>query len=418
MHDDELSIAIKDAGETFEPPWPDVRAVTKRGRRRWWLARAVAVTTSLAVIGAGATVVAAVDLGEQAPVPAVAAPLQEWERIPDAPIGGRTSALTAWTGEELIVTGGLGAGNGALTDGAAYDPRAGEWEKIPPAPSAFAGRTAVWTGTELILWGGEFGDGSHLAPDTGLAFDPATREWRALPDAPYWSLAGHSAVWTGTEMIVWGGVVTNPTRAAAYDPAADEWRRIPNGPLGSRHGHEAVWTGDRMIVWGGLSQGPSPVLEGEGAEYDPATGEWTEIPEAPLEDVIDPVSFWTGEEVVVVGGLGETMASRAGAAYDPVERRWRVIEDAPVAIARGGSPTPLTDMHTTPLWTGTLAVFVTPDGILTYDPEEDRWLKPAAPRDAWRLGAASAWADDRVILWSGRTWDDAGYSRTGWSATD
>jgi hypothetical protein len=420
MHDEQLSIAVKDAGESFEPPWLDVRAVARRGRRRWWLTRAVATTTSLAVIAAGAAVVTRVDLARPETTAAnePAAPgLRQWERIPAAPMAGRGDAASAWTGDELIVFGGSAGGTRAFEDGASYDPATRAWTKLPAGPGAWPGHTAVWTGTELILWGGEFGDGSHKSPWDGAAYDPSTREWRDLPDAPFWSLAGHTAVWTGTEMLVWGGVTSGQSWAAAYDPVTNEWRSLPNGPLESRHGHEAVWTGDRMIVWGGLSQLGIPV-EVQGAEYDPATGRWNEIPEAPVDLETAAVSFWTGKEMVVAGGLGETMASREGAAYDPARRTWREIEDVPVAIARGGAPTPLTDLHTTPVWTGSRALFVTADGVLAYEPDADRWLKPATPRDAWRLDATAAWTGEELLLWSGRTWDDQAYVGDGWSGSD
>src|SRR6476646_1800396 len=62
--------------------------------------------------------------------------------------------------------------------------------------------TAVWTGTEMIIWGGN--DGSYL--NTGGRFNPALNTWTPVPTATapvgrYY----HTAVWSGTEMIVWGG---------------------------------------------------------------------------------------------------------------------------------------------------------------------------------------------------------------------
>ena len=415
MHDELLSTAVKDAGETFEPPWLDVRTVTRRGRRRWWLTRAVAVTTSLALVGGAAAVAARIDVSEPRPAPA-AASLRGWQPIGDAPISGRAETMSAWTGRELIVVGGAAADTGvALEDAAAYDPAAGEWERIPSPPEPMGGQTAVWTGRELILWGGEGDDDGHPR-GSGFAFDAEARAWRELPEAPYWSFGGHSAVWTGSEMIVWGGVASGAVRAAAYDPATDEWERVPNGPLESRHAHEAVWAGDRMIVWGGLSLDAGVRFDGtaEGAEYDPAARRWSPLPASPL-DASAPISFWTGREMVVTGGLGTKIASRAGAAYDPMARTWREIADVPLAAERG-APVPLVDMHTAPVWTGEQAAFVTADGVLSYDPDADAWSRVPAPRAAWRMNATVAWTGDEMLLWSGRTWDDEDYFTDGWSA--
>jgi len=49
--------------------------------------------------------------------------------------------------------------------------------------------------------------------------------------------SGHLAVWTGDEMIVWGGYLTaynrerNDGAGAAYDPETDTWRKLPRGSL-------------------------------------------------------------------------------------------------------------------------------------------------------------------------------------------
>ena len=73
------------------------------------------------------------------------------------------------------------------------------------APSARAGHTAVWTGSEMIVWGG--GASGPVYFNTGGRYNPSTDSWTATsttnaPDAR----ASHTAVWTGSEMIVWGGV--------------------------------------------------------------------------------------------------------------------------------------------------------------------------------------------------------------------
>ena len=71
--------------------------------------------------------------------------------------------------------------------------------------------------------------------------------------------AGHTAVWTGTEMIVWGGVrslssITPFNTGGRYNPSTDNWTTTSttNAPAG-RYGHTAVWTGSEMIVWGGIA---------------------------------------------------------------------------------------------------------------------------------------------------------------------
>src|SRR5690606_31588462 len=58
----------------------------------------------------------------------------------------------------------------------------------PLAPGPLSGREAaasVWTGTELLIWGGGAGgdaDGRTFAD--GAAYDPATDTWRTLAPSP------------------------------------------------------------------------------------------------------------------------------------------------------------------------------------------------------------------------------------------
>ena len=61
------------------------------------------------------------------------------------------------------------------------------------------GHTAVWTGSEMIVWGGVF------VSNIGGRYNPSTDTWTATSsiNAPH-HRADHTAVWTGTEMIIWG----------------------------------------------------------------------------------------------------------------------------------------------------------------------------------------------------------------------
>ena len=60
-------------------------------------------------------------------------------------------------------------------------------------------------------------------------------------------------------MIVWGGYNYGSGPSAylntggRYDPSADTWVPTSTGPSvpSERLGHMAVWTGTQMIVWGG-----------------------------------------------------------------------------------------------------------------------------------------------------------------------
>ncbi|OGF67549.1 MAG: hypothetical protein A2Y62_15755 [Candidatus Fischerbacteria bacterium RBG_13_37_8] len=63
---------------------------------------------------------------------------------------------------------------------------------------------AVWTGTEMIVWGGESG-AVHV--DTGGRYNPVTDTWvpTSLDNAAI-ARGRYSAVWTNSEMIIWAGI--------------------------------------------------------------------------------------------------------------------------------------------------------------------------------------------------------------------
>jgi N-acetylneuraminic acid mutarotase len=143
------------------------------------------------------------------------------------------------------------------------------------APAARSQHTAVWTGSQMIVWGGH----AMGLLNTGGIYDPANNTWAptsmVAPDAR----ASHTAVWTGSRMIVWGrfssepGGVTNS--CGIYDPASDTWTSTDIFAAPDvRSQHTAVWTGSRMIVWGGVGGSTGPFLN-TGGLYDPASNTWT-----------------------------------------------------------------------------------------------------------------------------------------------
>src|SRR5262249_4156668 len=134
--------------------------------------------------------------------------------------------------------------------------------------------TAVWTGSEMIVWGGEGGVTGFVILNDGGRYDPSTDTWAAVATigAPQ-ERAQHVSVWTGTEMIVWGGFASTvlPRAGGRYDPLTDPWRpTTTTGMPEPRDKATAVWTGSEMIVWGG-----GPFYFDTGGRYDPSRDAWT-----------------------------------------------------------------------------------------------------------------------------------------------
>lgn len=249
------------------------------------------------------------------------------------------------------------------------------------------------------------GDADNRPDDDDAALPEAAGDWRAIPDPPVRRRVSEP-VWTGEELAVWGGArAPEQSRAqearrdetrgefladgAAYDPNADRWRALPRAPLEARAGHVSVWTGEELVVWGG---GKGTALLADGAAYDPGTDEWRRISDGPLSPRWGAIGVWTGSEVLVVGGHDYAGELRDGAAYDPTADRWRSLAPAPQGVGgvraplgmRGELPRMVAQTRDAGTWTGDrLAVLGAPHGpgeepvVLGYDPETDRWSRLA-----------------------------------------
>jgi len=263
----------------------------------------------------------------------------------------RGSARAVWTGTEMIVWGGFNSILGHLNDGALYNPNTDTWRPMStigaPGPLTSAKYSVIWTGSEMIVWGGTTSSPPSTLVNTGAGYNPATDTWRPLSiiDAPS-GRQDHSAVWTGTRMIVWGGLdeTANWTNTGGiYNPVTDSWQpmAVTGAPV-SRQDHSAIWTGTTMVIWGGRTGVANSRLN-SGGRYDLATDTWlpTTTSGAP-SGRISPLTVWTGAEMLVWGGLGSSGWTATGGRYDPVANQWSTISNT-------GAPTETTDQA---VWTG------------------------------------------------------------------
>ncbi len=304
----------------------------------------------------------------------------------------RSSHVALWTGanananiaNRLIVWGGTN-GPSRFGDGAIYDPNSNAWSAIAstnaptkrngpgyvnnnPGNGAFA----VWTGTEMIVWGGWGNDasGKQVTLATGARYSPATNTWTATSTngAPS-ARAGASMVWSSTTsaMLVWGG--TDGTSVLsdgfAYDPARNTWKSFASNvsaaaPPGSASANAApyprknaatVWTGTRMLIWGDdTNDNPNP---DDGAIYDPVTDTWSAMStkNAPVHHAGANV-VWTGTKMVLWGGHDGFAMFDDGGIYDVANDSWEAVPSVLFANGKGLSPR----LMTSAVWTGTKLV--------------------------------------------------------------
>jgi hypothetical protein len=279
----------------------------------------------------------------------------QWTRAAPSRLWGRFGYSAVATGDEVILWGGCcgPAGRGSRAAGAVYGIERDDWREIDPGPlvNRFQ-HTAVWTGREMIVWGGSDG---HRPRKEGAAYNPRSGRWRRIAPAPLSARHYHAAVWTGREMIVWGG--SRPlsgerqrvlSDGAAYDPWRDSWRRLAPSPFRSAPAR-VLGTGleaELDAAWTG--RGMIVWNGARGAMYRPRSDSWYPLPPPPPSIrhwKPSDSAIWTGAELIVWGGWAAVDAGdyiSNGASYDREQHRWRVLPDAPI----GGR-----DRHVA-IWTG------------------------------------------------------------------
>lgn len=262
----------------------DELSVRRRARRFGsgiWLLSAAAVVV---LVTAAVAVMDRDDATRVSTPPATAPSLPAgWTELADSPLSPRSGHVAVWTGDRMLVWGGVGPDDQALGDGAAYDPRSDRWTPMADARVKLGrSSTAVWTGERMIVWGPVATNPGEGPPESsaGATYDPAADRWATIAEAPVPTVGDHTAVWAGGRMIVWGGANGESPVAdgAAYDPVTDRWTRLSASPLEPRYGHSAVSTGQQMLVWGGFSGEESPsrqaFADGAAMTPPPTRGQW------------------------------------------------------------------------------------------------------------------------------------------------
>jgi N-acetylneuraminic acid mutarotase len=279
------------------------------------------------------------------------------------------------------------------------------WSALPTegAPEARKLHAAVWTGREMLVWGGMLPMAGTAAGD-GAAYDPNTNTWRpiATSGAPS-ARHSHKAVWTGSKMLVWGGFEKGgyAKLGGAYDPETDTWTTIPEPPIGGRTRHGMVWTGTELVVWGGLDANGALA---DGARYNLASGKWEVLPAGGPKGRASHAFVWSGSELLLWGGTDTFDWFADGHRLDLAAGAW----GAPMPTAGG----PSLRESTTGIWTGQSFLIwggwnggdYMPDGA-TYDPKADAWTAMKGDGPTGRASHVSIWTGDELFVWGGCTGD-------------
>lgn len=337
----------------------------------------------------------------------------------------------------LAVLAGCGDDSGPEAIG---DP-AGLWSPLPSPPlKPTLGPVAAWTGSELLVIGGDPAEWCPLDADcagpprysaAGAAYSFTTKSWRALADAPEGipDLAAHALVGellyvkVGAKLLsydvrrdTWSSVaapdltrgheMTSAGRRLVfthysdedagqpdlvYDTANKRWSRLPDDPLGSTHSRSIAVTPHGWVLTALVldmdpgADGMPPFLA---ARYDLKQQRWTRLPDA--DTTLAGRWVWAGTRLVLVGGgldaNGESEGT--GLALDPVAGHWSVLRDQPAGTEYGWP----VDAANGPV--------IAAAGWL-YDDRTEHWRSVPRPPGGPTQPGPAVWVGDRIVVAGG-----------------
>ena len=242
-----------------------------------------------------------------------------WRTTAAAPIN--EIAASAWAEDVLVVT------SAARSRAATYDPAADVWTELPSLPGATPislhptgeGLLALVAMDEAATEGVS-SDGTEAS----IAGDPVG-ETRALAFVPLdlddgaWGepIVGPLVAGTAPDPLSIGDSFVffsspdesepaegSPLTNVAFDPATDTWAEVENAC--GLDTTDAVWTGTHLLSMANLNG------------WKAKTDRCLTLPPTPWPERTDPLRFWSGKEVIELGGsTGGKKARRDGTAYDP-----------------------------------------------------------------------------------------------------
>ncbi len=288
-------------------------------------------------------------------------------RFTDQAPRARKFPVTVWTGEKLLIWGGVGEvfveGEGAraevLGDGAALDPATGTWTPMSGegAPSPRSAAAGIWTGERLWVWGGlatqtTAGQLCHgrrsrceLAHGGGL-YDPTTDTWEPIStdDSP-WPRVDARTEMMGGSALVFGGLGAQGGHCVdggLYHPTTDSWTPIRGGA--GIHGAPRPYLDEGLLVVHGSKH--------HVGVWDFETQQWTKLG----PDDLPPRTGWAGTPIGDPGMLRMATPNpkkpELPGSVSRIDARTATWQTAPFPDA----PPPVS-LDTLAIWTGQRLIF-------------------------------------------------------------
>jgi N-acetylneuraminic acid mutarotase len=232
-----------------------------------------------------------------------------WQKLSNLPAGllaAKDRPTFLWTGTELVVWGGNGA-----TDGYRYNPNSNSWTTMSNtnAPSARNFYLSCFTGTELLIWGGsDVNNGTGLS--SGARYNIAGNTWSGMSEsnAPAF-LFGANCIKEGNALYIYGGSSSNvySNKVNKYDLINNAWTQ--NTPGGTavpvRSGAGLMSSNGFIYMYGGTYTPQFGITQflNDGYVYNIAGNSWSVNVGSGVIGYVGSVNIQRGNKVYSFGGV-------------------------------------------------------------------------------------------------------------------
>lgn len=282
-----------------------------------------------------------------------------------------------------------------------------QWQTItaPQAPTARHENGFVAVGERLYLLGGR----GERPLDI---FDPATGRWTQGAQPPFEIHHMQAIDYEGKLYVLGamtGGFPEEPPLANVliYDPALDVWSTGPEIPAHRQRGGSGVVLHEGLIyLVGGNTRGHMSGFVPWLDVFDPVSGTWTELPDAPHPRDHFHAAIIDGHIYAAAGrtsshDTGEVMSLTVGPVdvYDIANSRWSTLA-APLPTQRAGTATVAIDGKLVVMGGESMSQVESHREVEAYDPATQTWLT-LAPLPVGRHGTQATLLNGKLHLVAG-----------------
>lgn len=268
----------------------------------------------------------------------------------------RHEAGAVVVGGKIYLFGGRGRGTGTRPVDR-YDPATGRWVQVSASPMELHHFQPVAVGTKVYLVGAfTCCYPEEVSVSDIHVFDTANNTWSTQGSMPSGRLRGAAgAVVRNGKIYVVGGNTNGHSGGAVgwfdeFDPATGNWQTLADAPHARDH-FQAVLLGNKLVATAGRTTIYPQVFQnavGVTDVYDFNTGNWSTEANIPTLRA-GAISVGVGSEVLVAGGeisgAPENKALRNVEAFDVNTGNWRVLQPLILGRHSGGGVVLGDEMH-------------------------------------------------------------------------